>query len=48
MAGFKPTNWKNRLNHPEEFRLFELRALDRVLHFSTEDFIELIREVSGE
>lgn len=44
LAGFKSTNFKHKLNHPEELRVYEIRALDEILHFSTEDLVMLVRE----
>lgn len=33
----------DRINNPGSFRVFEIRMLDEVLHFSDEDLAKLIR-----
>jgi hypothetical protein len=37
------TRLRKRVHHPETLRMFELRALDDVLHFSDEHIIWLMR-----
>jgi hypothetical protein len=45
LTGLNKSTLHRRLNHPEELRLFEIRALDSVLHFSDEDLADLVRGV---
>ena len=38
----------DRINNPETFRIFELKALDEVLHFQDEDYLKLARGMEGD
>lgn len=43
LTGLNKSTLHRRLNHPEELRLFEIRELDKILHFSDEDLADLVR-----
>lgn len=45
MTGFTRRLLNDRINYPQNLKLFELAALDNVLHFSDEDLLELIRGI---
>lgn len=42
LTGFSKSTLHQRIRHPEELRLYEIRALDSVLHFSDEDLLKLV------
>ena len=43
-CGFTRRLLYDRINDPKTFRIYELMALNRVLHFTDEDFLMLLRE----
>ena len=43
LTGFTKSTLFRRMKHPEELKLFEIRVLDEVLHFSDEDLARLVR-----
>jgi hypothetical protein len=43
-TGIKYLRLQEHIKHPEQFRLFELQAIDDVLNFSVEDLAFLIRQ----
>ena len=47
MTGINYQTLKDRLNNPQNLRLFELQALDKVLRFTDDDLNALVREVAA-
>lgn len=43
MSGIQERNLLKKIANPSMFRLYELRAVDEILHFSSEDLIKLTR-----
>ena len=43
MAGMEYRTFLSRLENPELFRAYELKALDDILHFSTDDLLRLVK-----
>lgn len=43
MAGLTRRKLYDRINDPKTFRMYEIIALDEVLHFSNEDLLFLMR-----
>ena len=43
MSGIRERNLLKKIANPSMFRLYELRAVDEVLHFSDADFVKLAR-----
>lgn len=43
MAGIEYRTFLIRMENPGSFRTHELKALDEILHFATEDLVSLIR-----
>lgn len=43
MSGIAKRTLYDRIQEPKTFRIFELEALDKVLHFSEEDLAKLAR-----
>ena len=37
MCGIDYSTFKRRLQHPENFRVFEIKAINEILHFTPED-----------
>lgn len=44
LTGIKERNLEKKIVNPSMFRLYEIRALDEILHFSDEDMLKLVRE----
>ena len=42
MCGIKYQTLLDHLERPELFRLFEIRAINEVLHFSSEDLVKIM------
>ena len=42
-SGIKRQLLYDRINEPQTFKIFELMALDAVLHFSEEDLLKIVR-----
>lgn len=42
-TGYAHSTFYKRINHPEQLRISELAALDKVLQFSAEDLAKLVR-----
>lgn len=42
-CGFDYQRLLKRLNNPETFKVFEIRALDNVLHFKESDLVDILR-----
>lgn len=42
-AGIEYQTLQNHIKHASSFRLFEIRMLDDVLHFSDDDMLKIIR-----
>ena len=47
MTGINYQTLKERLVHPENLRLFELQALDKVLKFTDDDLNALVRGMAA-
>jgi len=43
MAGIEYRTFLMRMENPDNFRSYELKELDKILHFATDDLIFLIR-----
>jgi len=43
MAGIEYRTFLIRMDNPESFRGYELKALDNILNFATDDLVNLIR-----
>lgn len=43
MSGIKYQTLLARMNNPRNFKVFEIDALDNVLHFSPEDLASLVK-----
>lgn len=41
MCGIDYQTFQRRIKHPENFRMFELRAINDILHFESEDLIKI-------
>ncbi len=42
MSGIKYATLNKRIEHPELFRSYEIKALDEILHFETRDILRLV------
>ena len=42
-TGIECTRLRKHIHNPSMFRLFELKSLDEVLHFSDEDLLTLVK-----
>lgn len=43
-SGIKRQHLYNLINEPQRIKIFELKALDEVLHFEDKDLLKLMRE----
>lgn len=43
LLGWNLPNLDNKIKNPGSLRLYELEALDKVLHFDDEDILKLVR-----
>lgn len=43
LTGFTKSTLFRRMKHPEELKIYEIRVLDEVLHFSDEDLAKIVR-----
>ena len=45
VTGIKRQHLYDLINEPHRIKIFELRALDEVLHFKDDDLLRLMREI---
>lgn len=43
MAGIEYRTFLSRMENPALFRAYELKALDDILHFSTDDLLRIVK-----